>query len=137
MNGMPKRILVVEDEGMVAFALEQVLIGFGYEVVGPAPNTRKALKLLAAEAIDAALLDVNLGDERVDPVADALAAANIPFVFTTGYANRSALPPGHQDCLTLMKPYPAERLSLALAQLLAETDLPNGAVMRQCRPSEP
>jgi hypothetical protein len=67
---------VVEDEGlvaMVAMTLEEGLIDLGYNVVGPASSTRQALNLLAAEAVDAAVLDVNLGDERVDPPDTALA----------------------------------------------------------------
>ena len=105
----------------MALLLEEALIEFGYEVAGPAPNTGKALKLLADEAIDAAVLDVNLGGERVDPVAEALAAASIPFIFATGYSDASALPPAFRDRLTLHKPYAMEQVHRALVQLLAAT----------------
>jgi len=135
MIGPYARILVVEDEGFVAMMLEEGLIDFGYDVVGPASNTRKALKLLAAETVDAAVLDVNLGDERVDPVAEALAAASIPFIFCTGYADASALPPGFQDRPMLTKPYRIEQVHDALTQLLvvaAEAKiLPAGTVRMQ------
>jgi len=125
MTDHPAKILVVEDEGLVALALQQLLVTFGYEVVGPAPSTRKALKLLAEEkAIDGALLDVNLGDERVDPVAEALAAASIPFLFATAYSGPAALPPAFRDRPILNKPYPPERLRQALVHLL---DRPEGA----------
>lgn len=115
----PARILVVEDEGLLALAIKQMLTDFGYDVIGPAPNTRKALTLLATEeAIDGALLDVNLGNERVDCVAEALAAASIPFIFTTGYSAASALPLAFRDRPRLNKPYMPENLRRALIQML-------------------
>jgi CheY-like chemotaxis protein len=116
----PTRILVVEDEGLVAMMLEEALIEFGYSVVGPAANTKKALSLLATEGADAAVLDVNLGCERVDCVADALAAPSIPFMFTTGYSDVSALPAGFQDRVMLQKPYRMDQLQRALVNLLSE-----------------
>jgi CheY-like chemotaxis protein len=115
----PARILVVEDEALVAFALEELLTECGYKVVGPAPNVRTAVKLLDAERIDAAVLDINLGGETVDPVARALATAGVPFVFTTGYTSASALPQGFRDRPALNKPYQPEALLDALARLLA------------------
>lgn len=118
----------MEDEGLVAMALQQLLVSFGYDVVGPAPSTRKALMLLAGETgIEGALLDVNLGDERVDPVAEALAAASIPFLFATAYTGPAALPPAFRDRPVLNKPYPPERLRQALVQLL---DRPGAARAR-------
>ena len=123
------KILVVEDEGMIAFAAEQALIAYGFDVVGPAPNTRKALKLLSTDTVDVAVLDVNLGDERVDAVADALAIAAIPFIFSTGYSDRSIRPPGHQDRPKLTKPYDGEQLRKLINQLLAARTLVKGAVM--------
>jgi DNA-binding NarL/FixJ family response regulator len=112
------RILVVEDEALVAQALELMLVEFGFSVVGPAPSTRRALFLIAAEAIDIALLDVNLGKERVDCVAEALASASIPFVFTTGYSGPSALPAAFRDRPAIYKPYPAEQLREVIGHLL-------------------
>jgi DNA-binding response OmpR family regulator len=116
----PTRILVVEDEGLVAMLLEEALIELGYSVVGPAGNTKKALSLLATEGADAAVLDVNLGGERVDRVAQALAAASIPFIFTTGYSDVSALPVGFQNRVMLHKPYRINQLQSALVHLLLE-----------------
>lgn len=114
----PARILVVEDEALVAFALEEMLMDFGYAVVGPAPSVDSAMKLVAAEKIDAAILDVNLGGESIEPVAGALAAGDVPFVFTTGYTNASALPTGFKDRPALNKPYQPEALRDAVARLL-------------------
>ena len=102
----------------MAFALEEMLGDFGYDVVGPAPNVQAALKLVGAEKIDAAILDVNLGGETIEPVADALAAVGVPFVFTTGYTSASALPKNFKDRPTLNKPYQPEALHDAVARLL-------------------
>jgi CheY-like chemotaxis protein len=113
------RILVVEDDALVALALTEILADFGYEVVGPAPDTQAALKLVAEEKVSAAILDVNLGRDSAVAVAEALAAASIPFVFTTGYTNLSALSPAFKDRPVLNKPYQPQALRDALARLLA------------------
>ena len=82
-----RRLLVVEDEYLIAAALERALEGRGAEVVGPAGSVEGALRLVEAEGdrLDGAVLDINLRDERVYPVADVLAARGVPFVFLTGY----------------------------------------------------
>jgi CheY-like chemotaxis protein len=79
------RVLVVEDEIFIALFLEDLLRDLGCEVIGPASQVSEALALAAAEEPRAAVLDVNLGRERVYPVADALRQWGIPFVFVTGY----------------------------------------------------
>ena len=80
------RILLVEDEYMLAQDLRRELEDVGAVVLGPEPSVKLALARVATEAhIDAAVLDVNLAGERVFPVADALAARNVPFLFSTGY----------------------------------------------------
>src|SRR3546814_9846381 len=84
------RILVVEDELLVALELEMMLIGLGCDVVGPASRLEKAMQLAAAEAIDGAILDVNLRGRPVYPVATALKARGIPFLFSTGYRDRKS-----------------------------------------------
>jgi CheY-like chemotaxis protein len=82
-----RRLLVVEDEYLIAAALEHALEDRGAEVVGPAGSVEGALRLVEAEGdrLDGAVLDINLRDERVYPVADVLAARGVPFVFLTGY----------------------------------------------------
>lgn len=86
MNGVlrGKRILVVEDEPLVAMMVEDILLGENAVVIGPAASLAKALELAQGE-FDAALLDVNLAAERVYPVARRLQQRGIPFVFATGY----------------------------------------------------
>ena len=79
------RILVVEDEALVAMALCATLGDLGYVVVGPYSRISEAIGALRTNSIDAAILDINLGGEMVYPLADVLADARIPFVFVTGY----------------------------------------------------
>jgi CheY-like chemotaxis protein len=126
------RILVVEDEGLVAMAIGEILRAAGYDVVGPAPTAAKALKLIETEPMDAALLDVNLRGERTDKVAQVLADASIPFVFSTGYSSKSALPPSFADHEALRKPFLAEDMLKAIRQLLAQS-VNQGQACRDCR----
>ena len=100
----PLRILLVEDEPLVAMAIEDSLEVQNVGVIGPAGTVAEALELVARGGIDAALLDVSLRGERVDSVADALSAQGIPFVFTTGHG-AAGLPKGHQDRPVLTKPF--------------------------------
>ena len=79
------RILVVEDEALVAIAIREALEELGYAVVGPCNRMTDAMVALRHNRIDAAVLDVNLGDASVYPLADMLVAENIPFIFVTGY----------------------------------------------------
>lgn len=81
-----RRILVVEDEYIIAADLAASLEELGVTVIGPANSIADALNLLESEPTpDAAVLDVNLGREKVYPVADALRERGVPFVFPTGY----------------------------------------------------
>ena len=87
-----RRVLVVEDEYMLAEDLRHELIDAGATVIGPAGSVERTLALLASPSpLDAAKLDVNLRGEDVYPVADTLVARGVPFVFTTGY-DASVLP---------------------------------------------
>ena len=82
-----RRILLVEDEYVIAMEMERWLRGAGAEVIGPVSNVEHALDCIEAEAgtIDGAVLDVNLGHgERVYPVADRLDALGVPYLFATG-----------------------------------------------------
>lgn len=81
------RLLIVEDEFLIAMDLAQTFEDLGIEVVGPAGSVADALELLEIEGdrLDGAVLDVNVRDQTVYPVADALAARGVPFVFATGY----------------------------------------------------
>ena len=111
------RVLLVEDEAMVAMMIEDMLCELGCAVVGPASRVASALELLARETVDAAVLDVNVAGELVFPVADVLAAAGTPFVFSTGYG-LAGLDARHAARPVLQKPYGRERLFAALAEAL-------------------
>ena len=88
LNG--RKILLVEDEYFIVDDLVQAFKAAGAEVVGPAANVNDALSLIKkTERLDGALLDVNLQGEMAYPVADALIARGVPFVFTTGYDKAS------------------------------------------------
>jgi CheY-like chemotaxis protein len=79
------RILVVEDEALVAIAIREALEEQGYSVIGPCNRITDAMVALRHNRVDAAVLDVNLGDDSVYPLADTLVAESIPFIFVTGY----------------------------------------------------
>jgi len=111
-----KRILVVEDEFIVAAMAEDMLTDLGATVVGPANTVASGLSLVEAEPLDAALLDVNMDGERIDPVAKALMARRVPIVFATGYG--AAGISGAEDAPVLDKPYTQEALVLALSRVM-------------------
>lgn len=84
---MNKTVLVVEDEYLIAMDLQLLLEGNGWRVIGPVATVREALALLEIETPRVALLDINLGDELVTPVAVALRASGIPFAVASAYAD--------------------------------------------------
>jgi DNA-binding response OmpR family regulator len=98
-----RRVLVVEDEALIAMEIESALLDAGFAVVGPAATLAAATALAAAEALWAAVLDVNLGGELVFPVADVLAGRHVPFLFVTGYGPE-VLPPRFRGRPLLRKP---------------------------------
>uniref|UniRef100_UPI0025E309C8 response regulator n=1 Tax=uncultured Sphingomonas sp. TaxID=158754 RepID=UPI0025E309C8 len=112
-----RSILVVEDDYMIARDVQEELEGAGAAVVGPVPSVSDALHLIESKAIDAAVLDVNLGQERSFPIAEALEARAIPFLFATGY-NSADIPDEWQRAVIVMKPLRIE----AVEQLLEAGD---------------
>jgi len=99
-----RRILVVEDEYMLAEDLREELESQGALVMGPVASVADALELLrSGPAPDMAILDINLGGEMAYPVADALRARDIPFIFATGY-NAHAIPKAYSDMPRVEKP---------------------------------
>ncbi len=112
------RVLVLEDELLIAMFLDDLLAEAGYTVVGPASSIAEALALLASEPLpDIALLDFHVAGETSLAVADALAGRGVPMVFLTGYG-REALPPRYRDSPVLTKPYEARELIAALTETL-------------------
>ncbi len=105
-----RRILIVEDEFFVADSLAMYLTSLGAVVVGPAASVRAALDLVdKSERLDGAVLDVNLQGKQAYPVADALAARDVPFVLATGYEPDS-IPERYDAAPRCIKPFRAAEL---------------------------
>jgi CheY-like chemotaxis protein len=113
-----RRILVVEDEMLVLMMTEDMLADLGCESVTSAATVDQALALIDAEGFDAALLDMNLGGDKSFPVADALAARGVPFIFSTGYTGQD-MREGYRDRPVLKKPFRYEDLTGVLSRLFA------------------
>lgn len=111
-----KRVLLVEDEFIVAAMAADMLQEVGAVVVGPAANVADGVALAKAEAIDAAVVDINLNGELSDPVAAALQERDIPFVFATGYGDTGQ--EGMGEARIVDKPYTQETLVAALTAVL-------------------
>ena len=113
-----RRILVVEDSPVVGSFTVDILADLGCDVVGPAPNMAAARKLIEDGRLDAALMDVHIRGERVFPLCEMLEARNVPFVFTSGYADWQ-MPSKWTDRKRLQKPYTISQIEEALEELLS------------------
>ena len=111
------RILVVEDELMIRMLLEDMLGELGYTVAAEAARIEEALDAAKNADFDIAILDVNLNGQPISPVADALVARGMPFVFATGYGERG-LPEPYRDRPTLKKPFQMDGLKQMLQTAL-------------------
>jgi DNA-binding NarL/FixJ family response regulator len=100
-----RRVLIVEDEYLIAAELVGVLEEAGINVIGPAGSVEQALHLIEiyGQRLDGAVLDVNLREERVYPVAEWLAEHGVPYAFTTGY-DRSDIPKAYAGAPCYQKP---------------------------------
>lgn len=110
------RVLIVEDEMLIAMHIEDMLAELGFEVVGPATRLQKALEIARKEDFGLAVLDVNLASERSFPVADVLRERGIPFIFVTGYGSPGLID-DYKGATTLQKPLELRQLKQALALL--------------------
>ena len=118
-RGAGRRVLVAEDEFVIALEVGEVLRRAGFEVVGPAATAGEAERLAAEEPLDAAVLDLELRDGTAVAAADALAGRGIPFVFLSGYG--AEVLPGHlRGRAVLDKPFAVERLPAALEAAVRE-----------------
>lgn len=117
MTETARRILIVEDEMMIAMYLEDLVAEQGHTPVGPAMRLDQALELARSETLDAALLDVNLGDAKSFEAAELLRERGVPIMFLTGYG-ASGLPEEWKGSPTLEKPFEPHHLSSALETLL-------------------
>lgn len=115
------RVLLVEDQMIVAMEIEDMLRGLGCVVVGPAGTLESAGRLARKEALDAAILDVRLGEEKVFAIAEELQTRGIPFIFATGYSE-SALPDEWRGVRRLGKPFTRAQLEKVIGGIAARTD---------------
>ncbi|ACK52206.1 response regulator receiver protein [Methylocella silvestris BL2] len=99
-----KRILIVEDEPFVALSLVDTLSELGFDIAACVADVRGALEVIRREHLDGALLDVRLGSERIDPVAEMLDQRACPFIFTTGLG-QADIPPEYANRAILQKPF--------------------------------
>jgi CheY-like chemotaxis protein len=113
-----RRILIVEDEALIAMMVEDFLEELGWKVVGWAGGIERALAMARDADIDAALLDVNLGGQNSFAVADILSGRHIPFVFATGYGT-DGVADRFRDVPTLTKPFRPDDLDRALLRAAA------------------
>lgn len=118
------RVLVVEDEPLIAMHVEDVLTGLGCDVVGTASNTSQAMAILGAKPIDVAVLDINLGSNETSyPIADALEERRVPFVLLSGYS-RAGQRTKDRDRPWLQKPVDESELSRALLDAIRSGTAP-------------
>lgn len=114
-------MLIVEDDPFITLALEETLTEFGLIVAGSARSVPQAIRLAQTVPFDLALLDVNIGQDRIDPVADIIAARKIPFVFTTG-CGRAGLPEAYLQQAIVEKPFYVEEILRTLREQLANDE---------------
>jgi CheY-like chemotaxis protein len=116
----PKRVLVVEDEPLVALMMADHLVELGYNVVGPAFTISEARHLAELATLDAAIIDVRLQGIFAGEVADTLSRRQIPFMFITGYERP---PPGFHDGVGFLnKPFRVDDLRRAVGALIENTE---------------
>jgi CheY-like chemotaxis protein len=111
------RVLVVEDEAAISMLLEDMLMDFGCEIVGPAARLNAAIEMANGEAFDIAILDVNLAGDPIYPVADILTERDLPFVFSTGYGGAGIKDP-YRDRPVVQKPFGQQELKRTILAAL-------------------
>jgi CheY-like chemotaxis protein len=116
------RILIVEDELIIAMELESLLGRLGCVVLDTAPTVKRALDAVGCQQADVAVLDMNLQGERATPVAEALQEQRIPFVLVTGYGSERLPERALQDAPCLHKPVDGYQLASAIYEVLARQE---------------
>lgn len=119
-----RRLLLVEDDRLIASVIVEDLLDMGVDVVGPADSVREAMELMHdMGAVDAAVLDINLRGETVFEVADLLLARNIPFVFVTG-GSLDDIPARFAAVTRWTKPVDLTQIAAALFQYAEHAVVP-------------
>jgi DNA-binding response OmpR family regulator len=112
-----RRVLIVEDEAMIAGLIESILRMGGWSVVGPVATLERALETIDRGRLDAALLDVRINGRDVYVVADVLMQRGIPFAFVSGFT-RKQMPPGYRDCAHIAKPFTPDAILARLEEVV-------------------
>jgi len=115
------RILLVEDEALIAWDTAESIRSCGANVIGPAASVAQACATLDSEAPDAAVLNVNLRGESISPLLDKLRLRGVPFIFATGYS-QDTLPEEYAGCTFISKPFETRTFLQALATAFAKAD---------------
>ena len=110
------KILIVEDEMLIAMLLEDMIADLGHEVVGPFHTLETALEAVAQASYDIAILDVNLGSKSSVPIAEELQRRGVPFAFATGHS-REHLDPRFFDTHVIAKPFDERSIDAAIKAL--------------------
>ena len=117
MRQSKRRVLVVEDEALIASLIETVLGDAGFSVVGPIATVAAALDTIERMRVDMAVLDIRINDMQAYAIADALTARGIPFAFVSGFA-RKDMPAKYRDCAHIAKPFEPEAIVTALDRMV-------------------
>ena len=120
LNGL--RVLIVEDELIIAMELENLLGRLGCVVLDTAPTVKRALGAIGHQEADFAVLDMNLQGERATPVAEALQEQGVPFVLVTGYGSERLPERALRDVPCLRKPVNGHQLARVICEVLAHQD---------------
>jgi len=123
----PARVLVIEDELLLALSIASQVEKFGWQVVGPAGRMADAMRLARDEALNAALLDLNLHGDKTYAVAKILSERAIPFIFLTGY-DPGAVPREYASVPVLEKPFTDAELAARLQPMVGDGAGSDGAV---------
>ncbi|MGO9357746.1 MAG: response regulator [Xanthobacteraceae bacterium] len=110
-------VFLVEDETMIRMLVADMLADLGYDIAAEAGDVEQAMKFARSAKFDLAILDVNVNGKLISPVADVVAARNLPFVFATGYG-AEGLPEQYRQHTALQKPFRLEALQQAIEAAL-------------------
>ena len=125
LNG--RRIMVVEDEVLIAMVIEAALEDQGCIVVGPFGRLQEAMFAAQTECFDAAIMDVNLAGERIFPLAEILSDRAVPFLLLSGYGER-ALPDDRQHWKLQSKPFEMARVIASITEMIKEADARSASI---------
>jgi CheY-like chemotaxis protein len=117
-----RRVLIVEDEAVIAGLIETILSEAGYSIVGPVATLERALATIEREPFDAALLDVRINGHDAYAVADVLMKRGIPFIFVSGFTRKQMLA-AYRHCAYIAKPFTPDAILALLEEVVGRTRL--------------